>query len=115
MSDNEHVRQRDGNWYVGNSRVEIYSVIAAWLQGDSPEEVQSSFPVLSLAEVYATILYYLEHRDELDTFFHTVDVAYQEQKVSAEAADPAFYAMMRQRIASFRATRQQQVPPDRSA
>jgi uncharacterized protein (DUF433 family) len=102
-----YVQQRDGNWYVGDSRVEVYSVIAAWLQGFSPEEVQTSFPVLSPTEVYGTILYYLEHRDELDAFFRQMDALYQTRKAEAEARDPRFHEMMRQRFAAFRAAQEQ--------
>jgi hypothetical protein len=108
MESTEHyVQRRNDNWYVGDSRVEVYSVIAAWLQGFSPEEAQSSFPVLSLTEVYGTILYYLEHRDELDAFFRRMDALYRERKAEAEARDPEFHEMMRQRIAKFRAAQEE--------
>ena len=33
----KYAHYRDNNWYVGDGRVEVYSVIAAWLQGYSPE------------------------------------------------------------------------------
>jgi uncharacterized protein (DUF433 family) len=100
-----YVQQREGNWYVADSRVELYSVIAAWQQGYAPEEIQDSFPVLTQAEVYGVILFYIEHRDEMDAFFREVDVRYVEQKAAAETADPAFYAMMRERMAAFQAAR----------
>ncbi len=101
-----YVQQHDGDWYVGDSRVEVYSVIAAWRQGFAPEEVQSSFPVLSLTEVYGTILYYLEHRDELDAFFRQMDALYRDRKAEAEARDPEFHEMMSQRFAAFRAAQE---------
>lgn len=105
-----YVQQREGNWYVGASRVEVYSVIAAWQQGYSPEEVQSGFPTLSLAEVYGTILYYLEHKDELDAFFRETDERYRKLKAEAEAANPEFYSMMRERMASYRTAHPEQFP-----
>lgn len=98
-----YVQQREGNWYVADSRVELYSVIAAWQQGYTPEEIRDSFPVLAQLEVYGAILFYLEHREEMDAFFREVDARNMEQKAAAEAADPAFYAMMRERMAAFRA------------
>jgi uncharacterized protein (DUF433 family) len=105
--ERRYVVERDGNWYVDSSRVEVYSIIAAWQQGFSPEEVQSSFPVLSLTEVYGAILYYLEHRDELDAFFRQMDALYRERKAEAEARDPHFHEMMRQRFAAFQAAQEQ--------
>jgi uncharacterized protein (DUF433 family) len=103
MSDTaRYVQNRDGNWYVGSGRVEVYSVIAAWLQGASPEEIQNGFPHVPLIELYGTILYYLEHRDDLDAFFRQVDVDASRRKSAEEAAHPEFYAEMRQRIAAYR-------------
>lgn len=97
-----YVAQREGNWYVSDSRVELYSVIAAWREGAAPDEIQASFPALSQLEVYGAILFYLEHRDEMDAFFRAVDARYREEKAAAEAADPAFHAMMRERVAAFK-------------
>ena len=100
----QYVQERDGNWYVGSGRVEVYSVIAAWQQGFSPEEVRNGFPHLSLAEIYGTILYYLEHQDEMDAFFRQVDALAALRRAEAQAAHPEFYAMMRERIARLRAS-----------
>jgi len=96
-----YVEQREDNWYVADSRIELYSVIAAWRQGMGPEEIQTSLPVLSQAEVYGAILFYLEHRDEIDTFFRKVDARYRAEKATAESADPAFHEMMRGRMTAY--------------
>lgn len=103
-----YVQYRDDNWYVGESRIEVYSVIAAWQQGFSPEEVQASFPMLSRLEVYGTILYYLEHQAEMDRFFRDADEVGEQQRIEAEAANPEFYSQMRERIARRREAEQQQ-------
>lgn len=97
----KYVQYRNDNWYVGESRVEVYSVIAAWLQGFSPEEVRNGFPHISLVEIYGTILYYLEHRDDMDAFFRSIDAHGDKLRQEAEAAHPEFYTMMRERIASY--------------
>ncbi len=89
----QYVQFRDGAWYVGESGVQVYGVIALWQQGLSPEEIQISFPALALNQVYGTILYYLEHR-----------------KAEAEAKDPAFYMEMRDRMATFRSAQGQSSP-----
>lgn len=106
QGSDKYVQQRDGNWYVGDSRVEVYSVIAAWQQGFSPEEVQSSFPVLSRLEVYGTILYFLEHQVEMESFFREVDALGEQLRAEAEAARPEFYADMRERITRYRESEQ---------
>ena len=49
---------------VGGTRVTLHVVIAAFLQGATAEEIAMRYDVLSLPDVYATIAYYLRHRDE---------------------------------------------------
>src|SRR5579859_957731 len=67
----KYVRLRDGNWYVGDSRVSVYSVISAWRRhrDRAPERIQQSYPSLPLVAISATIAYYLEYQAELDAFF----------------------------------------------
>lgn len=105
-----YVQNRDGVWYVGSGRVQVYSVIAMWQEGFSPEEIQSSFPVLSLRDVYGTILHYLEHREDMDAYFREEDALCETRRAEAEAKNPAFYAELRERIARFRATGKPQRP-----
>jgi uncharacterized protein (DUF433 family) len=101
----KYVVERDGNLYVGDTRVQVQGVIAQWQHGLSPEEVQRCFPHVPLVAVYATITYYLEHREELDAFFHEQDELFARLKAESEAKNPEFYAMMRERFARYRAER----------
>lgn len=111
LATDEYVRLRDGVWYVGDSGVTVYAVIAMWQQGFAPEEIQTSFPHLSLREVYGTIVRYLEHREELDAFFREQDALYRQLKAESEAQHPAFYAEIRERVARLRGSGHPQ-PPD---
>ncbi len=98
----KYVQERDGDLYVGATRVSVYSVVASWLHGDSPEEIQHGFPHLSLLDIYGTITYYLEHRAELDAHFRELDARFAQRKAEAEAKNPEFYGMMRERFARIR-------------
>lgn len=53
---------------VGQTRVRLDTVITAWRQGDSPEQIVDNFDVLDLADVYAVISYYLHHRVEVEEY-----------------------------------------------
>ena len=79
-------------------------MVSLWRQGFSPEEIQASFSPLSLRDVYGTILYYIENRDELDAYFREQDDLFRRKKAESEAQRPEFYAEMRERIARFRET-----------
>lgn len=53
---------------VGGTRVTLDTVIAAYRRHDSPEQIAESYDVLQLADVYAVISYYLQHRAEVDAY-----------------------------------------------
>lgn len=57
-----------GTIRVGRSRVTLDTVIEAYRRGISPEAIARQFPAITLAEVYATIAYYLQHQPELDAY-----------------------------------------------
>jgi uncharacterized protein (DUF433 family) len=68
----------DGVARVGQSRVPLQTVIWAFSQGADPEEIVHQFPALNLADVYMTIGYYLQHREEIDQHL-------QQQRAKTEA------------------------------
>lgn len=53
---------------VGGTRVSLDSVIAAFHDGSTPEEIVQQYDALSLADVYAVIGYYLEHESDIDSY-----------------------------------------------
>ena len=53
---------------VGDSRVTLDLVVGAFLEGATAEEIAMRYDVLDLVDVYATIAYYLRHRDEVDEY-----------------------------------------------
>src|SRR5438477_4849062 len=57
-----------GVWRVRNTRVSLDSVLAAFHDGSTPEEILQQYDTLSLADVYAVISYYLEHQSDLDSY-----------------------------------------------
>ncbi len=50
---------------MGRTRVSLDSVIYAYEQGDSAEEIVHSFDTLELADVHAVLSFYLRHRKEV--------------------------------------------------
>jgi uncharacterized protein (DUF433 family) len=53
---------------VTGSRVTLDSVIQAFQQGATAEQIQDSFPSLSLRDIYGTISYYLENLAEVEIY-----------------------------------------------
>jgi uncharacterized protein (DUF433 family) len=58
----------DGVVRVGDTRVSLDSVIFAFNEGSTPEEIVQQYTTLDLADVYAVISYYLQHRSEVEEY-----------------------------------------------
>jgi uncharacterized protein (DUF433 family) len=50
---------------VGDTRVSLDSVIFAFNEGSTPEEIAQQYTTLNLADIYAVISYYLQNHDEV--------------------------------------------------
>lgn len=101
----QHVEERDGEYFVRDTRVTAHSVIAAWKRGAAPEEIKEQFPTISLADVYNVISYYLDHQELLDAHFAETNAQYERDRAADHNARPEFYAEMRRRVAALRAQR----------
>lgn len=64
-----------GTIRVGRSRVTLDTVIEAHQRGISPEEIARQFPAVTLAEIYGTIAYYLQHQSDLDAYLRAREEA----------------------------------------
>jgi uncharacterized protein (DUF433 family) len=53
---------------VGKTRVPLDTVVYAFNEGASPEEIVMSYPSLELGDVYAVVNYYLHNRTEVDVY-----------------------------------------------
>jgi uncharacterized protein (DUF433 family) len=101
LHSTEHVQERDGDYFVGSTRVTLGSAIATWQQsGERPERVTEAFPSVSLADAYGAIAFYLDHRQELDQFFAEQLREFERLRSESQAADPEFYADLRRRMDS---------------
>ena len=53
---------------VGGTRVTLDTVVAAFNEGATAEEIVYQYPSLDLADVYAVIAYYLQRRPEVEAY-----------------------------------------------
>lgn len=58
----------DGTIRVGSSRVLFDLVVHHFKQGATAEQIQHSFPSLTLRDVYGSLFYYLEHTEEVEAY-----------------------------------------------
>lgn len=78
--DAAYVEQQGGAYRVKGTRVSLDSVVYAFQRGDSLESIVSSFPSLTLEQVYGAITYYLAHKQEIDEYLREGEAEYEQQR-----------------------------------
>ena len=63
-----YIEEREGGYWIAGTRISLDSIVYAFLEGQAPESIQRSFPLVTLEQVYGAITYYLAHRDEIDAY-----------------------------------------------
>lgn len=79
----------DGVVLVGQTRVPLDTVVHVFQQGATAEEIVYRFPSLKLADVYATVAFYLNHQQEVETYLQQRQQQAQEiRKMNEAKFDP---------------------------
>lgn len=71
---------------ITGSRVSLDSVLYHFNLGATPEQIAHKFPSLRLSDVYATITYYLTHRQTIDEYLRQQKKKDDEVQASIEAS-----------------------------
>ena len=79
---------RDGALRVGGTRVTFDTVIGAFHDGATPEEIGHQYPSLDLADIYDVLGYYLRHRTEMDVYLQRRQQQAQKVRQENEARFP---------------------------
>ena len=67
-SEIQLTRTNAGVLRIGKTRVSLDSVIIAFNQGSTPEEIVCDYDSLTLPDVYATVSYYLQNREKTEAY-----------------------------------------------
>ncbi len=85
---------------VGQTRVTLESIISLFEQGASAEEIALRYDVLDLHDVYATLSYFLGHRQETQEYLDRTRQTSLAARRDAERRSPA--AQIRERLTRHR-------------
>ena len=77
-----------GTIRVGQTRVPLETVVHAFDEGASPEEIAFRFSTLELADIYATITYYLRHPRAVGEYLESQAARAKEARRKIEAHQP---------------------------
>jgi uncharacterized protein (DUF433 family) len=59
---------KDGVIRVSKTRVTLDTIVAAFMEGATAEEIAHQYPVVPLADIYSVIGYYLRRKKEVDAY-----------------------------------------------
>ena len=61
-------KDKDGVIRVSRTRVTLDTIVAAFLEGLTAEEIAVQYPVVPLADVYSVVGYYLHQKKKVDAY-----------------------------------------------
>lgn len=85
----------DGVYRVGGTRVTLDTLVAAFHDGATPEEIVDQYPIIGLDQAYAVIGYYLRHQAEVDAYLSTRAETSARVRAEVEHAHPQHGARAR--------------------
>jgi Uncharacterized conserved protein len=87
----QYIEQRNGGYYIKDTRISLDSVVYAYLNGLSPENIVESFPLLTLEQVNGGIAYYEAHRQEIDRYLKESEAEFEILRQTTREANPALH------------------------
>jgi uncharacterized protein (DUF433 family) len=97
-----------GTIRIKGSRVSLDSIVHHFKLGSTAEQIAHKFPSLELADIYAAITYYLNHREAVEEYLQQQESEGDDVQQRIES-DPQYQIAMegqRERLLARRLTRQ---------
>lgn len=95
------VTTEEGVIRVGNTRVRLDTVVYAFNEGYTAEEIVTQYPSLTLSDIYAVIAYYLTDRVAVDAYLS--ERAEHAQTIRTEIESKPEYRAFRPRLVARQA------------
>ena len=74
-----------GTIHVENTRVTLDSVVWAFREGATAEEIAERFPAVSLGGIYAAITFYMQNRAEVEAYLARREAEAEQIRMSFES------------------------------
>ena len=92
-------QDEDGTLRLHGSRVTLDTFIAAYLRGDTPEQIHEGFPTLAVVEIQEAIDWYLANRSDVDDYLkdRLVEAESMQRYIESRPEQAALRQMLRER------------------
>jgi uncharacterized protein (DUF433 family) len=85
----------EGGWRVTGTRVSLDSVVHAYWNGSSPEQIAQDYPSLSLDQVRGAIAFYLRNRAEIDRYLKEQEARWEQLRKESEEKNASLLQRLR--------------------
>ncbi|HEV7645158.1 MAG TPA: DUF433 domain-containing protein [Pyrinomonadaceae bacterium] len=93
---NDYVQKlENGAYRITGTRISLDSVVYAFLQGESPEQIIESFPYLTLEQAYGGITFYLANKKEIDDYLEQSEIDYQKLRETSQKQNADLIARLK--------------------
>ena len=98
----------DGTIRITGSRVSLDSIVHHFTLGATAEQIAHKFPSLQLADIYAAITYYLNHREVVEEYLRLQEAEGDaiQQRIEADPEYQIAIAELRERLLARWSARQ---------
>ncbi|MGM0576104.1 MAG: DUF433 domain-containing protein [Myxococcota bacterium] len=79
-------RDDDGGWWIRGTRVDLATVVEAYRQGLSAEEIAYNYPSAGLEAMYAALTFYLANQERLDAEFRRSEQLLEDRRARVAPA-----------------------------
>lgn len=79
---------RDGTIRIGGTRVTLDTIVEAWRQGTTAEDIARQYDALTMADVYETIGFILRNQAEVDAYLEEGRQRAEEARIQTERITP---------------------------
>lgn len=90
----EYIEERNGGFYIADTRISLDSVVYSFQRGNSPEAIQERFPLLKLAQIYGAIAFYLDHQPEVRQRLEEKERRILESTIPLSEANPELWSKL---------------------
>jgi uncharacterized protein (DUF433 family) len=88
-------RTPKGGWRVADSRVSLDSIVCAFQEGKTAEEIAFEFSALSLEQVHGALAYYLRNRQVIDEYLAEQSETWQQLAENSAAQNAPLLSRIR--------------------
>ena len=91
----QYIEQRDQGYWIEKTRISLDSVVYAFLNGESPENIAQNFPLLSLEQVYGAITFYLANQELIDAYLKEGEAEFEKLQQSFRERNLPLYQKLK--------------------